>query len=203
MGHSFDPRSHSMSRCSILVGGYIRMLSARCPAAVPAAADMKLEQSDFRFRRRRHIRHRCFFRLLGVQGPTTEGAAGFLDGDIHRRSTAGGRFRAARERSLPWLASRPLRVLLSLTLGERCCAALILTLEILDLLAQLLVLPVQIKDQTNQILSVEGVQIRHKTLLSDFALRSIALKSGYTLGSRLPLINYAEPLYIPWHLRRP
>jgi hypothetical protein len=65
---------------------------------------------------------------------------------------------------LPWLASRPLRILLALALGKRYGATLILALEFLDLLSQILVLPLQLADQTDEIVSAEGIQIRHKTL---------------------------------------
>ena len=108
---------------------------------------MHSEQADFRLRRRLHIRHRYFFRFFPLQPSTAEGAASLLDGNINRRSAAGvgGRSLAARERSLPWLASRPLRILLSLALGKRRCAALILAAEFLVLLSQVLDLPLQLQ----------------------------------------------------------
>jgi hypothetical protein len=56
------------------------------------------------------------------------------------------------------------------TLGKRCGAALVLAPEFLDLLSQVLNLPLQLADQADQIVSTEGVQIHHKTLWSDYVL---------------------------------
>jgi hypothetical protein len=111
MGHGLDPRPHSMCGGAMLVHGHVRVLSPRLPPAFPAPADMHSEQTDFRLRRCLHIRHRYFFRFFPLQSSTAEGTASLLDGNINRGSAAGvgGRSLAARERSLPWLASRPLR----------------------------------------------------------------------------------------------
>ena len=89
MGHGFDPRAQSMRRGAILVRPYVRVLPPRLPAAFPAAADLHLEQADFRFCRCRHVRHRYFFRFFLFQGSSAEGAAGLLDGNVDRGLAAG------------------------------------------------------------------------------------------------------------------
>jgi hypothetical protein len=60
-------------------------------------------------------------------------------------------------------------------------AALILAPQILVLLSQILDLLLQLKDQADQIVSAEGIQIRHKTLSADSVCESIPLKSGCAL----------------------
>src|SRR4030095_740913 len=181
MGHGLDPRPQSMRGGAMLVRRYVRVLSPCLPPAFPAAADMHPEQADFRFRRRVHIRYRYFFRFFPLQASTAEGAASFLDGNIKRGTAAGvgERFLTARELSLPWLASRPLRILLPLALGKPRCTPLILAAEFLVPLSQVLDLPLQLQDQADQIVSAEGIQIRHTTLWADSVCRSTALKSGY------------------------
>ena len=152
VGHSFDPRTQSMRRGAILVRRYVRVLSPCLPTAFLAAAHMHLEQADFRLRRRRHVRHRCFFRCFPLQASTTERAVGLRDGNIDWRTAAGfgRRCWTAGECSLPWLAPRPLRILLALALGKRCGAALILASEFLDLLSQVLNLLLQLADQADK-----------------------------------------------------